>query len=132
MSTQLLVSSSTPATFLPHNINCCTAPQLLDFIQLILYEVALFAQSAKCVFEYYAAFTLGIWSMLLNAHDLFFPSDPTQYNYFMVQCFSEPLHTHHLPLHLQQFCITVHAAWVPIITNAEFSVPCTTTLIHLL
>lgn len=71
-SMELLVSSSTPATFLPHSINCCTAPPLLDFIQLILYEVALFAQSAKCVFEYYSAFTLGIWSMFLNARDLFF------------------------------------------------------------
>lgn len=82
-------------------------------IQLILHEVPLFAQSAKCAFEYNTApyprefvpcFLICSPSLSLSL------LIPPQYNYLMVQCFSEPLYTYHLSLHLQQLCIKVHAA----------------------
>lgn len=113
-----------PATLLPNRMNCYTLPLLSESILLIHYEVALFAQSAKRVFEYYTIFTLGIWSMLLNAHDLFFhlillsittswcnaPVNPCTLTICLCSCNNTAL----------------HAAWMPMMTNAEFSVMCST------
>lgn len=110
----------------PQQLLLYTAPLPLEFIPLIHYEVALFAQSAKLVFEYYTTLTLGIWSMLLNAHDLFFhlillsittswcnaPVNPCTLTICLCSCNNTAL----------------HAAWMPIMTNAEFSVWCGTVL----
>lgn len=113
-STQSVMCSYTHAHTVPQQnkpLYCTT-----QFIPLIHYKLALFAQSAKCVFEYYSTFTLGIWSLLLNAHDLFFhlillsittswcnaPVNPCTLTICLCSCNNTAL----------------HAAWMTIMTNA--------------
>lgn len=103
-----------PATLLPtHYINWCTAPLLLfnSFFTRChclhtLQNAPLNTTLLLTPGEFIPCFLICCFSFSLSPSLLILP----QYNYLMVQCFSEPLHTCHLSLHLQQLCIKVHAA----------------------
>lgn len=115
-----------PTLLTPHNLSCSHILMLI----LFPYRINCYPASnwhclhslQRCMFEYYNTFTLGIWSLLLNAHDLFFHlillSITTSW------C-NAPVNPYTLTICLCGANNTaLHAAWMTIMTNTEYFVLC--------